>query len=137
MALGDKLKETLDALEEARIQKLEDQARADREAIEREKRELQHFVDTIYHDIVYAIEAGKVPKKRVENYNHRNWIEKAQKGEARFQSIWSDFIRKLGKEKLRLVTHEDHDGVGVKSWTNVTVEPIKDEIVYRNKVAED
>lgn len=130
--LGDKLKKTLDELEEARIQGLAAKHAADLEKIRKDKAKREKFVRRLYEDIVDKIEAGRVPLVKVDSYENQDWIRKAEKGKAEFQDLWSDFIQRLGYEKLRLVVHEDHDGVGIKSWINVTVEPTKEKIVYRN-----
>ena len=132
VSLGDKLKKTLDEIEEARIKGLSAKHAADLEKIRKDKAKREKFVTSIYDTMVKQIEAGKVPLVKVTSYDHQDWVHKAEKGKAEFQDLWSDLIQRLGQEKLRLVVQDDHDGVGIKSWINITVEPTKEKIVYRS-----
>jgi hypothetical protein len=130
--LGDKLKKTLDELEEARLKTLEEKANADMAKVRKEKAKKERLVSRIQNRIVSAIEAGKVPLVKIEAHDEKEWIRKAEKGQAEYQDLWSQLIRDFGEEKLRLVVSEGHDGMGMKDWLNVSVEPSAHKIVYRN-----
>lgn len=130
--LGDKLKQTMNELEEARLKTLEEKANADMAKVRKEKAKKERLVSRIQNRIVAAIEAGKVPLVKIEAHDEQEWIRKAEKGKAEYQDLWSRLIQDLGQEKLRLVVSEGHDGMGVKGWINVSVEPSKDKIVYRS-----
>lgn len=64
--LGDKLKKTLEELEQARIKGIEAQAAADMEAIRRARADLEDWLEHVRVDLVAQIERGKVPLKKLK-----------------------------------------------------------------------
>lgn len=134
MSLGDKLKKTLDELEEAKIKGLEAQANADLAKLRKDRADKETLVKRIKNQMVEQIEAGNIPLVKITSYEQQAWIHKAEKGKAEFQVLWSDLIQELGQEKLRLVVSDDHDGVGIKSWINISVIPSPQKITYRGGV---
>lgn len=132
LSLGDKLKVTLVALEAANIKRLEEKANADIAKIERERADIAHFVEGIKNSMVQNIERGKVPLLKIKDYGRISWIQKAQKGNAPHQLYWNEMLAWFGKEKLRLEVIDEHDGVGMKSWLNVTVTPVDTVLTYRH-----
>lgn len=132
LSLSDKLKATLSALEAANIKSLEEKANADIAKIERERADIAHFVEGIKNSMVQNIERGKVPLLKIEDHGRISWIQKAQKGNAPHQLYWNQMLQWFGKEKLRLEVIDAHDGVGMKSWLNVTVTPVDTVLTYRH-----
>lgn len=132
MSLGDKLQKTIQELEEANLKTLAAKEAAVIEKVRRDREKRQQFVDGIRDKIVDAILAERVPQIKIKDWSDQDWIRSAEKGKAKFQAIWSDFIRYLGKEKLQIKVIEEHDGMGMESWITLTVIPTKDKIVYRS-----
>jgi hypothetical protein len=121
MKLGDKLKKTLEELEQARIKGLEAQAAADMEAIRRVRADLEDWLDHTRTHLVSQIEAGKVPLKKVTDYTRQQWLRDANKGVASNHDLWSKFRQFWISEGLEPVLEEAHDGMGRESWINLTV----------------
>lgn len=121
MKLGEKLKQTLDELEQARIKGLEAQAAADMEAIRRTRAELEDWIEHTRVELVAQIERGKVPLKKVTDYSRKEWLRSASKGHASNHDLWSKFRNFWIKEGLEPVLEEAHDGMGMESWINLTV----------------
>ena len=61
MKLGDKLKQTLDELERAKINELDSQHRADMEKIRKARADTKDWLDNVKENFIIKIEAGKVP----------------------------------------------------------------------------
>ena len=119
--LGDKLKKTLEDLEQARIKGLEAQAAADMEAIRRARAEVEDWLERVRVDLVSQIETGRVPLKKVKDYSRQQWLRGANKGHAANHDLWIKFKAFWVKEGLEPVLEEAHDGVGMESWINLTV----------------
>lgn len=121
MTLGEKLKQTLEELERARIEGLEKQAKADIEKIRREREDISDWLDHKSSQIVSQIEDSRVPLVKVKNYERQEWLRKAIKGSAEHQDLWNEFIRYWKAEGLAPKLEEAHDGMGMESWINLTV----------------
>lgn len=119
--LGDKLKQTLEELEQARIKGIEAQAAADMEAIRRTRAELEDWLEHTRLEFVSQIERGKVPLKKVKDYGRQEWLRSANKGHASNHDLWSKFRNFWIKEGLEPFLEEAHDGMGQESWINITV----------------
>lgn len=119
--LGDKLKKTLDELEQARIKGLEAQAAADLEAVRRVRADLEDWLEHVRVDFVSQIERGKVPLKKVTNFGRQDWLRSASRGTAPNHDLWSKFKQFWVSEGLEPVIEEAHDGMGRESWINLTV----------------
>lgn len=122
MKLGEKLKQTLDELEQAKVKGVEAQNRADMIKIRRERQELENFLNDIRETFVYQINEGRVPLEKIENFDRESWLKKAVKGDAEHQDLWNDFRQYWRSEGLEPKVSEAHDGMGMKSWINLTVE---------------
>ena len=81
LRLGEKLKKTLDELEQAKIQRAEDKSRSNTIKIRRERQELENFLSNIRETFVYKINEGRVPLKKIENFNRQSWLKRAVKGD--------------------------------------------------------
>jgi hypothetical protein len=121
MKLGDKLKQTLDELERAKVQGIEAQAAADMEKIRRERDALADWLENIRLDFVEDINNGKVPLKKIKNYDRQAWLKKAISGKAEHQDLWSLFSKYWHSEGLDAAVLDGHDGVGQESWINLTL----------------
>ena len=121
MKLGEKLKQTLDELERAKINGIEAQHRADMEKIRKARADTKDWLDFIRETFVNQIEAGKVPLKKIENFDRESWLKKAVQGKAENQDLWNDFRQYWRSEGLEPEINEAHDGMGMKSWINFTV----------------
>ena len=121
MNLGDKLKQTLEELERARIQGLEAQAAAELAKIRKERDALAKWLEDIRLDFIDQINASKVPLKRIKNYERETWLKKAISGKAEHQDIWSLFTKFWASEGLDVAVLDGHDGMGQESWTNITL----------------
>ncbi len=121
MKLGDKLKNTLDELERAKIEGIEAQHNADMAKIRREREEIQKFLNGTRDSIVDQINSEKVPLVKVKNYGRQDWLRKATQGKAEHQDMWKDFRQFWANEGLEPVITEAHDGMGMESWVNLTV----------------
>jgi hypothetical protein len=119
--LGDKLKKTLEEMEQARIKGIEAQAAADMEAIRRARQELEDWLENVRVDLVSQINRDKVPLKKVSDYSRQQWLRDANKGVAPNHDLWSKFRQFWIKEGLEPVLEEAHDGMGMESWINLTV----------------
>jgi hypothetical protein len=120
--LGEKLKQTLTDLEQANIKGVEAQAAADMEVIRRARADLEDWLEHLRFDLVAQIERGQVPLKKVKDYNRQTWLRSANKGHAANHDLWTNFRNFWAKEGLEPVLKEAHDGVGIESWINLTVE---------------
>jgi hypothetical protein len=130
MSLGDKLKVTIDELDNAKVS----QHGSDLTEIRRRKKSRQEWVTATYDNIVQDIEGNKVPKIRVTIDEDQAWIKKATQGKAPFQDVWNEFQATLGKEKLAVVVT-----VSMKNGeplTEITVTPSVNKINYRGKPEE-
>jgi len=121
MKLGDKLKKTVEELERARITGIEAQAAADMEAIRRARADVEDWLEHVKNDLVSQINHGRVPLKKVTDYNRQVWLREAHKGHASNLDVWSKFRQFWITEGLEPVLEEAHDGVGVDAWINLTV----------------
>lgn len=119
--LGDKLKKTLNELEQAKIKGLEAQAAADMEAVRRSRADVEDWLEHVKSELVTQINLGRVPLKKVKDYTRQCWLREANKGHAANFDLWSKFRQFWVLEGLEPVLEEGHDGVGVESWINLTV----------------
>lgn len=119
--LSEKLKKTLEELEQARVKGIEAQAAADMEAIRRARADLEDWLEHVRVELVSQIERDRVPLKKVRDYNRQDWLRSATKGHATNHDLWTKFRAFWVKEGLEPVLEEAHDGVGVESWINLTV----------------
>ncbi len=120
-SLGDKLKKTLEELDQARIKGIEAQAAADMEAIRRARSDLEDWLEHVRVELVSQIERGRVPLKKVKDYGRQDWLRSANKGHATNHDLWTKFRAFWVKEGLEPVLEEAHDGMGQESWINLTV----------------
>lgn len=121
--LSVKLRTTIKNIEEARINGLAAQAAAETAKIEREKRELQSYLDLTKSNIVDQIEMGKVPLVVIKDYTKQRMWRDAQAQKAPHQHMWNSFFGFFASEDLAVKLVDDHDGVGMESWINLTVVP--------------
>lgn len=119
--LSEKLKKTLEELEQARVKGIEAQAAADMEAIRRARADLEDWLEHVRVKLISQIDRGRVPLKKVRDYNRQDWLRSANKGHATNHDLWTKFRAFWVKEGLEPVLEEAHDGVGVESWINLTV----------------
>jgi len=120
MKLGEKLKQTITELEQAKIAGLNAQAAADMEKVRRERADTKDWLENMKEKIVSQIEAGKVPLVKVENFDRKKWVRKAVKGKAANQDLWNDFNQYFKSEGLSITYSEGHCGMGMKDWINMT-----------------
>lgn len=123
MTLGNKLKKTLHELEVARIKGINAQHDADLEAIRKEREEIFHFLSSIQESFINKIDTEKVPLKKIDSWDKQKWVDMADKGCAKHQDLWNNFIEFWKSEDLKVKITHAHDGVGVKSWLEMTVVP--------------
>lgn len=121
--LSNKLTETIKLMEDAHISSIAAKAAADRAKIEAERDALQSHLNNTRDDLIRQIEAGKVPLVVIKDYNkQREWNDaKAQK--AKHQVLWNSFFGYFETEDLVITITPDHDGSGMESWLNISVEP--------------
>lgn len=122
MKLGEKLKQTLTEIERARIEGIEAQHNADMTKIRREREEIQSYLNGTRDSIVGQINSEKVPLVKVKDYNRQNWLRKAIQGNSEHQDLWNEFRQFWRGEGLEPKLVEAHDGMGMESWINITVE---------------
>lgn len=121
--LSAQLKNTITRMEEARISGIAAQNAAETAKIEREKRELQSYLDLTRKDLVDQIEMGKVPLVEIRDYNKQRMWRDARGQQAPHQHMWNSFFGFFDSEDLTVKLTDDHDGVGMHSWINITVVP--------------
>lgn len=121
MKLGDKLKQTLEELERARVNGIEAQAAANMEQIRRERDAIAEWLENIRLDFIEEINANKVPLKKIKAHERRVWLEKAIAGKAEHQDLWTMFTKFWASEGLDVAVLNAHDGVGQESWINLTL----------------
>ncbi len=121
MKLGDKLKQTLEELERAKISSLEAQAAAELEKVRRERAALAEWLENIRLDFIDQINASKVPLKKVKNYERETWLKKAISHKAEHQDLWKTFTNFWALEGLDVAVLDGHDGMGTDSWVNLTL----------------
>lgn len=119
MKLGEKLKQTLDELEKAKIHGIEAQNSADLAKIRRERNDLERWLESVREHMVDQINESRVPLKKIEDYDQQRWIKSAIEGKAKHQDLWNNFRQFWSKEGLTPVAHDAHDGVGISSWINL------------------
>jgi hypothetical protein len=123
MKLSEKLASTLAIMKEAKIKSLHDKANAEIAKIEKSKAERKKFLESIQEKFITQINEGKVPYHTVCGIANCAWIDNALQDEAEFQDMWYDFIAYFRKEELNVIVKYAHDGVGMKSWFEMTLEP--------------
>jgi DNA primase catalytic subunit len=123
MTLGEKLKATFEELERAQIVGAEKQHNVDMEKIRKDRRTIKDKLDKINDLFIKQIEAGKIPWKKVEDYEWESWIKVAagSKELASHQDLWVDFKSFWEKEGLSLSINHGHDGIGTKIWLTITL----------------
>lgn len=125
ISLGEKLAETLDELEKAKIKGLEEQANADREKIRKERLKLTRLKDDTIASFTSSIEEGKVPLIKIKDYDRKKWVQDAVKNKASHQDIWDELSAWARQNALYIKVEDAHDGVGIESWINLTVVPVR------------
>lgn len=120
MKLGEKLKQTLDELERAKIEGLEKQHQADMEKIRRERADTADWINSLKDLLISQIESGKVPLKKVKNYERKKWVKDAVRGFAANSDLWDELARFWKSEGLEIVVSDAHDGAE-ESWINITL----------------
>jgi hypothetical protein len=123
--LGQKLAATLDELEKAKIEGLEKQASADREKIRKERLSLTRLKDDTISTLTASIIDGRVPLIKIKDYDRRKWVQEAVKGKAAHQDIWNELTAWARSNALHIKIEDAHDGVGIESWINLTVVPVR------------
>ncbi len=123
--LGQKLAATLDELEKAKIKGLEQQANADREKIRQERIKLSRLKDDTIVTLTASIVEGKVPLIKIKDYDRKKWVQDAVKGKAAHQDIWDELARWARENALHIRVEDAHDGVGIESWINLSVVPVR------------
>ena len=123
--LGQKLAATIDELEKAKIEGLEKQANADREKIRKERLSLTRLKDDTIATLTSSIEEGKVPLIKIKDYDQKKWVQDAVKSKAAHQDIWDELTAWARKNALYIKIEDAHDGVGIESWINLTVVPVR------------
>jgi hypothetical protein len=127
-SLGSLLSQTLNELEQAKIEGLEAQANADLEKIRKERADLTQFVNKIADDITEAVTAGKVPKIKVSAYDRYTWVNKVNDprwASVAHRDIWDGLQFWALRHDLNITVTEDWDGGGTKSWINISALPRK------------
>ena len=123
--LGSKLANTIKELEAAKIKSLEEKAAADLAKIRKERQELFNFVDEFRQHLIDTITAGKVPVKKIRDYERQRWIRDAMKGNATHQDIWNELRDWARKQALIIVAREEHDGIGMSNWIVLTADAVR------------
>jgi hypothetical protein len=121
MKLGEKLKLILDEMNRAKVEGLLAQHNADMEKIRKERTDIEDWIKHVTEKMVSQINAGKVPLVVLKNYDRQQWVRKAKLSNAEHQDIWNDFRQFWHSEGLDPIISEDHDGMGMESWINITV----------------
>jgi hypothetical protein len=121
MTLGKQLQATIAALEQAKINKVAAQARADLAKVRFDRdADFRWLADT--RDMIERwITENRVPEILVEEYDRRQWLETAQKGTARNQDLWDNFVQFFRAEELTVMVNDKHDGQGIADWKTITV----------------
>lgn len=133
MKLGERLKEILETEEELRAAQEAAKQRAIEEKEKKEREWMDKILNDIYASIALQILEGKNPLVKIKDYEKRKWIESANAALNNIMSyrygknhdLWESLINKLKDEELELCVSEGHDGMGIKSWIEIRVKPIK------------
>lgn len=123
-SLYEKLNNIEKLLAEANIKSLEEKEKADLEKLKREKEEIESFVSNIKNEIIEKIENGKIPFIKVKSHDRKTWIQNANHGKAKYNSIWNEMVQFFKNERIKVVVKDEHDGMGMESWITITVEVI-------------
>jgi hypothetical protein len=123
MTLSEKLKATLNELEQARVNGIEAQHNADLEKIRKERSAIKDKLDKIKDLFVEQIEAGKVPLKKIENYEWKDWVKASysQSSKTPHLDLWMEFHKFWADEGLVIRITDGHDGAGMTDWINVSL----------------
>jgi len=129
MTLGEKLKATLKAEEDAKREarrKVEEAAARTRARLTLER---QNMINYIKQEIVTKIEAGKKPAYKLHGPTDiRAWINgwhlRSDGRPMEDRDVWMGMQEWLKAEGLRLKITEEHDGTGMKDWLMIGVEPL-------------
>lgn len=129
MTLGEKLKATLKAEEDAKREALrkEEEAAALRAACRTMER--QSVINYIKDEIITKIEAGQKPAYKVHGPTDvRSWINawwlRSDGRPMEDRDVWMGLQDWLKAEGLRLKITEGHDGMGTRDWLVIGVEPL-------------
>jgi hypothetical protein len=121
MSLSNKLKETMEELEKAKIVGLENQHNASVDAIKRERQQTKQWLDSIKDTLISQINEGKIPLKKIKSYEKKSWVKKCFLGNAEHQDIWNDFQSFWRSEGLYIIYEEGYDGMGMEEWINLSL----------------
>jgi hypothetical protein len=124
MTLGKQLQATITELEQAKINKRAAQEKAVLSEVRIARDADSRWLTDKREAIVRGITGEKVPSCHVGDYDRQRWLETAKMSNARNQDLWDEFVQYFRAEELTVVVHDEHDGVGIKSWKTITVVPI-------------
>ncbi len=122
--LGERLKTNLDILEQARIKASDEKAAADLAKVKAERDRMVKFCNKLRDTFTAQINADKFPSYKEKSWDRQTWLDAAVKGKAKFQDVWDDLQRWAESENLKVIVMDQHDGVGIESWKEITVEPL-------------
>ena len=129
MTLGEKLKATLKAEEDAKREALrkEEEAKARARALQTAER--QKIINCIKDEIITKIEDGKKPAYKLRGPTDvRAWINawylRSDGRPMEDREVWMGLQDWLKAEGLRLKITEGHDGMGMSDWLVISVKPI-------------
>lgn len=124
--LGKILSETIERQErdaaEAERRRIADEERKRLEA----RNDIEGFIKKLTDHLTQGILNGSVPSRKVESWDRQKWLDKARKGEASNQDIWDNFVETFRSNGIAIGIVNEHDGMGVKSWYRITVQPIQE-----------
>lgn len=126
MTLGNILKNTIDQkLRTEEKKKLEKQLREETKE-KQERDELQRYLQHIKDQMIASIKDGKIPSYSVNAYHKQSWVISAvtPNTTAKNQDLWDEFHQFWKSEDLDVIVKNDHDGIGMKSWITISLNPL-------------
>jgi hypothetical protein len=129
MTLGEKLKATIKAEEAAKVEAARKIAEEIARRLAKQTRERQTLIYNIKDEIIAKIEDGKKPAYKLYGPTDvRAWINawylRSDGRPMEDRDVWVDLQDWLKAEGLRLKITEDHDGMGMRDWLVIGVEPL-------------
>lgn len=122
--LGEKLKTIINDNMRKEADDLAMKKAREHQKLERCRMARESLIQNIDYRITANIMNGIVPRIKETDYDNIDWLNQAAAGRAQFQYLWDNLINKLTLQNLVIRLVFEHDGMGMQSWTVITVDPI-------------
>lgn len=128
MSLGNKLQKIINDEAAAKAKAEADKVEAQRRRDEKARRAQQNIVDRFIEHVNEKIAQGRVPRFKVENFVLQQWVKQCtSRGcDPEGYDIWLQAAKWAFSEGLEVKVVDEHDGMGMKSWVSLVVQPMEE-----------